>query len=90
LKRKSAVQIAILAAVTISIVLKVIWTLPYQTEESWQGYQVALVADTAETTEAHDTSPAPIAKGSRPYSKLGFTKFSLTKIRRCLFFNIPA
>ena|GEM_PF-3314085 len=72
MKRKTAVQLAILAAVTISIGLKVIWTLPYQTEESWKGYQVALVADTVNTTEAKDTSPTPITKVKQTLQQAGF------------------
>jgi len=66
LKRKTAVQLVILAAVTISIGLKVIWTLPYQAEESWQGYQVALVA------EAHAASPIPIAEVKQALQQAGF------------------
>ncbi|MCF7914787.1 MAG: hypothetical protein K9L66_06465 [Spirochaetaceae bacterium] len=66
MKRKTAVQLVILAAVTISIGLKVIWTLPYQAEGSWKGYQVALVA------EAPAASPVPIAEVKQALQHAGF------------------
>ncbi|MDZ7793436.1 MAG: hypothetical protein U5P10_06995 [Spirochaetia bacterium] len=87
MKRKSAVQLAILAAVIISIGLKVIWTLPYQTEESWKGYQVALVADTVETSEAHDNSFAPSAKVKQALQQAGFRKIFSYEDQEVSFFQ---
>jgi len=87
LKRKTAVQLVILAAVTISIGLKVIWTLPYQTEESWQGYQVALVADTLDTSVAHTASPVPIAEVKEALQQAGFYRILTSEDQEVALFQ---
>lgn len=47
MKKKHAVKLIIITAVALSIVLKLLWSLPYQSQQSWRGYQVALVAESS-------------------------------------------
>jgi len=52
LKRKTAIQLIFITAAALSIVLKLLWSLPYQAyqgEHPWKGYQVVVIAETATT-----------------------------------------
>lgn len=45
MRKKHAVKLIIITAVAFSIVLKLLWSLPYQSQQLWRGYQVALVEE---------------------------------------------
>ena len=48
MKKKYTVKLVLVATVTVSIALKIMWSLPYQSQQVWQGYQVALIEQSAE------------------------------------------
>ncbi len=55
MKRKTTIQLIFLTALVLSLVLKVIWTLPYQIKYAWNNYQVVMIAGTAPTGSAPPT-----------------------------------
>ncbi len=47
MKKKYRFKLILVATVTVSIALKIMWSLPYQSQQVWRGYQVALIEQSA-------------------------------------------
>ncbi len=43
MKKRHTFKLVVIVLITASIALKIIWSLPYHSQQVWQGYQVAMV-----------------------------------------------